>query len=238
MRLTFLTMLLLTLTSFAPALAQSSPAPATRGTIPDTRVTSLPEPSSAEIREANDVGRICATSNERDYFDCDCVSLQYLQKRMAHKAMSRSFNVVEAKDEAKRACPNSAAVAGRGYNSCMSWAPRMRKDFESFCECYGNAYAKSFADKPAISIQENKAVMAQALKQCDAGAPVTARINRNARIQEMEKQGRYDEMFPSAADRPKPIGPRPADPTPSQLAPWQQMQRQLLDTSNQRGTQK
>ena len=238
MRLTFLmTALIVLLTSIAPAMAQApSPAPTTRGLIPDTLTTNLPEPTSAEISEANEVGRACSIGSEKDYFDCDCVSLQYLQKRMAHKVTSRSFNVVQAKDEAKKACPNTTAVAGRGYRTCMSWAPRTRQDYESFCSCYGNAYARAFADKPAITIQENKAVMVRALEQCDVGAPITARINRNAQIKQMEQDGTYDQMFPGAADRNKPRGAQPGDPRPSQLAPWQQMQKTLLESKTPRGT--
>jgi hypothetical protein len=237
MRILSLLTLLCLLAPATQALAQTPDAPAlTRGVLPDTRTSSLPEPTKEEITEANAVGTTCRISNEQDYYDCDCIALTYLQQRVLYKAINKTFDEFAEKENAKKACPNPTAIAGRSYTTCMSWAPRMRQDYESFCECYGNAYAEAFSKNPAITYQDNKYVMAAALNNCDVGAPIVARINRNARIREMELSGVYDEMYPSAINRSKPIGPQPGDPKPSQLAAWQKMQRMLFDTDTRRDT--
>lgn len=235
-------LLLLTLLCFllpdAVALAQepAAPAPASRGTLPYNRTIVLPEPNPSEIQEANNEGNICRAGNEKDYFDCKCVSLNYLQQRMQSKALSKNFDIYTAKNNARKACPNTTAIAGRSYTSCMSWAPRRRPDYQSFCECYGNAYADAFAAKPAVTLQEGKAVMTTALEKCDSGGPIKDRITRNARIREMEQQGIYDEMYPGSVDPNDPRKNRPPAPTPAPLAPWQKMQGTLFGKDTTRDT--
>lgn len=225
----------------APAPTPSTARPTTQQTQTDTtlqrgalpkKVPNLAKPTDAEIAEANRIGNICRSSSEKDYFDCDCVSLEYLQRTSYSRAQKVAVNTFKIKNDAKRACPNQPAIAGRGYTNCMTWAPKMRTDYESFCSCYGNAYANEFAKRPAITINESKAVMSSAMKTCNIAAPVKERMTRNARIKEMEQKGIYEEMYPSAKDRPRTTIPPAPETPPSKLQPWQKIQKSLIDPSS------
>lgn len=222
----------------APSLAQDAqqaPSPA-RGSLPSTQKTiTLGQPAQAELKQAEAVGDICRNSNERDYFDCDCVTLNYLQGLMTSKAMQQQPDQYTLKDAAKKSCATTPPIAGRGYANCMTWAPKVRQDYEEFCTCYGNAYAKEFARNPATTIRGNEQVMAAALQSCNAGAPVMQRMNRNARLNEMKEQGIYEQMFPNArTEKPKSIVPQPAAPARGQRSTSQILTDQLFDTTTPR----
>lgn len=216
----FLILLFLLSLPFAPAEAQENSAAAPEGNAPMISVTrgALPNdkqiipgtPSEADLAEANHVYSDCAMDErESSYYDCKCTSVTFLQLRQmdTRDAYDRPTPAAVLIGQARQACPNPTGIAGETYTRCLDWAPRIRNDYEEFCACYANDYAKRFAYAPTSSIKMNQWMMTASMNQCNAAQPIIDRIARKKQIEMMKKNGTYEALFPSAKDLNKPIVP-------------------------------
>jgi hypothetical protein len=220
----------------APASAQqaSSAPPVTRGQLQGDAVVPAP-PTQEQIREANGVYQNCESGvSERSYFDCQCVALTFLQHRVQDKKLGgRSLTAPDIEDIARKSCPNTVGIAGMTYTRCLSWAPRMRPDYEAFCECYANEYANTFSRSPTTSIRRAEALSTVSMNQCNGGQPAIDRMTRNKRIEQLKKRGLYETLFPSAKTLNKSTMPPPPAST-SATRPLQQiLTDKLYETENE-----
>ena len=222
-----ITALLLTLLApLAPAHAQSEPVgpPAPAGNAPLVDLSpgillkkNIPqrEPNEKELREANRVFEDC-TANEREssYYDCQCMSLNFLQQRMndVRDANDRPTEAYFFLTNARKACPNMAGIAGMAYTRCTAWAPRLYANPEQFCSCYANDYARRFAFNPNPTLRLNQMLMQAAMTECNAGQVVQERMIREQRIEQLKRDGTYETLFPSAEALNKPIIPENSAP--------------------------
>ncbi len=195
----------------------------TRGALPDPKEVVPGTPTEAELKEANTVFKSCDMNDrERAYFDCECISLNFLKQRMLDQR-DVNDNPTAAPfliENARKACPNPTAIAGLTYSRCLQWAPPMRSDYEPFCSCYANDFAKRFAFNPTSSLKINQIMMENSMNQCNAGQPVIDQIVRNEQIEMLKKQGTYEQLFPRAKNLNKPI--IPADPNAAKKMTLQQ----------------
>lgn len=216
----------------APPVATPTPAldPALqqaplRGALPGDKKPVAPrEPTPSEQAEANSIFLNCSKSeNQSHYFDCQCLSLKFLELRIQdfdkHGEALGSFALM---DEARKACVNTAGLAGKTYNECRVWAVQVRQDAEQFCSCYANAYAKTFAGSPTSNIKVNERLMVNSMQQCGGAKESQLRVEQEREIMKMQQNGTYQQLFPGAEgtffNKPKPApqtGPKPK--TPAQI---------------------
>jgi hypothetical protein len=196
----------------ASAFAQPAPSAPTvaRGQLQNDTVVPA-EPTQEQIEEANGVYNNCQSgASERSYFDCQCVSLVFLQQRIQDKKIGGqpvAAPIIE--DIARKSCPNTTGIAGMTYTRCLSWAPRMRPDYENFCTCLANDYALRFSRTPTTSIRRAEMLTTSSMNQCNGGQPAIDRITRNKRIEQLKKQGLYETLFPSTKTLHKSTIPPP-----------------------------
>ena len=209
------TILLLPALAFAQA-ADNSAVPEgnepligiTRGSLPSMKQIVPRTPSEAELQEANAIFRGCADNDrESSYYDCECISLNFLQQRLLDQRDANDNPTASPFLKARKSCPNPTGIAGMTYSRCLSWAPRLHSDYEVFCTCYANDYAKRFAYNPTSKPKINQIMMESSMNQCNAGQPVVDKMLRNQQIEYLKKQGRYEELFPSAKSLNQPLVP-------------------------------
>ena len=190
MKLAFLSLIVLLIT--APVQAQVYKE------FPDPAVKRTP-PTQKQIDEAFSVSDNCkAADTVRNYYDCDCLSANFLELRTRNPD-AKQDNLITA---ARKQCANMTGIAGDSYNRCLSWATTTRDDFERYCSCYANTFAKTFAKGPTDSIRGREMQMTYALNQCSTGNEIQQDLARQRAVEQLKNQGVYDRLFPGAAQTP------------------------------------
>lgn len=110
--------------------------------LPYKNYSDIPEEA---IIEAEAFEKACAANiNLSTYYDCECWSMRFLETRLELGPLTQP-EVVMMRIGAE--CPNTPAIAGSGYDSCIAqgidFFPK-KQDPEEYCSCVGNAYAKLF----------------------------------------------------------------------------------------------
>lgn len=194
----------------APAVAADvQSTPLTRGMLPGDLPNQLPQPSQAQIVEAEGIRKVCEATVEKNYYDCTCLSITYLQLRVTDKKRGGNDTPTYTLQEtARKSCANTVALAGMTYTRCSSWAPRLLDEPENFCTCYSNTFARKFAAKPAGTYAALEGLMSSALTDCDIGRPVRERQERKELVRQLKQTGEYETLFPGAI-REKSYKPTP-----------------------------
>ncbi len=175
-----------------PAYAQSAPQSAMD--FLDKREKS-PQPTPQQIDESFAVYDACQGSDMvRKYYNCECVGSTFLQMRALRPNDKQSDLIVDA----RKKCANTVDVAGAAYNNCLEWATTVRSDYESYCTCYANTFAKNFSQHPSDSIRGRTMMMTSALGECSTGHEIDEKRSRWNLLELLKKQGVYDTLFPAA----------------------------------------
>lgn len=156
------------------------------------------EPTQAQIDEAFSVGNSCKSYDTvRDYYDCECLSANFLELRTRNPD-AKQDNLITS---ARKRCANTAGIAGDSYNRCLSWATTTRDDYERYCTCYANTFARTFAKGPTDSIRGREMQMTYALNQCSTGTEIQQELARQRAVEQLKNQGAYDRLFPGATSQ-------------------------------------
>ncbi|MFK7840576.1 MAG: hypothetical protein AB8B83_09650 [Bdellovibrionales bacterium] len=124
----------------------------------EERPSDLSEIPDEYIIEASEFGEMCRNEGDmRNYYDCRCMAIKYLDARIEFGPdVGPSFvktALVQAKD-----CKDATGIAGHIYERCLldiNNAPT-HLDPEEYCSCYGNTFAKYFEN-----ISRNVTLMAK-----------------------------------------------------------------------------
>lgn len=163
------------------------------------RRSTVAEPKPEHIEEAFSLYDECKSSDmvER-FYNCDCLSANFLDLR-ARAPQARQDSLVAS---ARRKCANTTEIAGGAYQSCLGWAPQIRTDYEDFCSCYANSYAKDFSRTPSDSIRGRERMMTASLDRCSTGSEIAEDRARQNAIDLLRSQGVYDRLFPASRTNP------------------------------------
>ncbi|MFA7276238.1 MAG: hypothetical protein WC043_05495 [Pseudobdellovibrionaceae bacterium] len=170
-----------------------------RGTLLLEKDKPLPPATGEQLEEALKATEECkASKTSRTYYDCDCYGLKYLDllQREGDKTSKEGLKIT-----AKRACPNSADVAGTYYQRCLGWAPQERgADYEEFCTCYANEFARNHEKNPNDSYKVREYQLVQSLLACNVGSMSKERLEKKTLVERFKKSGLYEFLFPGAID--------------------------------------
>ncbi len=107
--------------------------------------------SDEYIEEANAFYDECAGDYQMgQYFNCECLSVAYLDARIEKGKMESSSSIKLA---ISRQCRDAIGAAGPVYQGCLRKANRFEPgtDPEKYCECVANTYVKNInRDAPAV----------------------------------------------------------------------------------------
>lgn len=169
-----------------------------RGLVPFGKEKKLPPITAEQLDEAFAVYDECAANRlATTRYDCECVGMRYLDLRREKGPLSVPYDL---KNAARKYCTNTADVAGMIYERCLAWAPRERTDYERFCTCYANNYARRFSKNPSDSLLVQEAQMTASLSQCDAGWVTKERLERRDLVEQLKEKGLYNLLFPGAIE--------------------------------------
>ncbi len=155
----------------------------------------VPPPTPAQIDESIALHDQCKSENMiSKYYDCDCLSADFLQRRRLNPD-EQQYSLV---DQSRRNCANKVDIAGTSYERCIGWAPQLRGDYEEYCQCYANSFAKNFARNPTDSVRGREIMMTQALNSCTNGNELAEKRYRQNLINRLKEQGVYETLFPGA----------------------------------------
>ena len=116
-----------------PQAGKPAPAPNPFANVPD-----------AYFKEADAYRDECENKpSMHQYYNCDCLSLEYLKRRIDHPRDTKNSIVLAI----NRTCPDATEAAGHEYQQCLrnsSLAPTTSSSPEKYCECFANTYAKLF----------------------------------------------------------------------------------------------
>ena len=77
------------------------------------------------------------------YYNCECLSLEYLKKRIDDPKATRNSIVLSI----NKMCADATIAAGHAYKQCLtnaSLTPGRDMPPEKYCQCYANTYAKLY----------------------------------------------------------------------------------------------
>lgn len=155
----------------------------------------IPPPTPDQIDESIALYDQCKKEDMiSKYYDCDCLSADFLQRRRLNPNEQQYVLV----DQSRRQCANKVDIAGGSYQSCISWAPQLRGDYEQYCQCYANSFAKNFAKNPTDSVRGREIMMTRALTGCNNGNELAEKRARQNLINRLKQQGVYESLFPGA----------------------------------------
>lgn len=158
-----------------------------------------PPPTPEQIDESLVVYDQCKGSEmHNQYYNCDCLSADFLQSRTENPKEAQYTLVLKS----RKKCGNSTNIAGLSYERCLSWAPRLKNNYEQYCSCYANSFARSFVKSPTDSIRGREILMTNALNGCNTGTELAERQARQNMINLLKKQGIYETLFPGAKKDP------------------------------------
>lgn len=164
------------------------------------------EPTDAETAEARVIFENCQTQQVmRENFDCKCVGVNYLQGRILRGPLADKYQLER---DSQKGCVDTAQVAGKHFDRCLSWAIGFRNDYARFCSCYANAIARSMAEKPTLTYASRDNMMTAALSQCNITGDLRRREQQRKAVENLKDRGVYEDLFPGAR---KPVTP---DQTP------------------------
>lgn len=160
---------------------------------------SLPEATLEQYEESMAVTDSCKAYNYTNiHYDCDCMGMKFLELRLSKGPDANAFWL---KEEAKRKCPNVPEVAGLMYSRCLHWAPTHQgENYEEFCTCYGNEFAKIYSTNPDDNQLVVEDQMIRALGKCNVNAQNERKQDLKAFVERMKKDGNYDVLFPGASE--------------------------------------
>lgn len=125
-----------------------------RLTVPGRDKKSLPYKSFEDIpeeviAEAEAMEVFCeGNSKMATYYECECWAMRFLEQRLV-----RGPNVAQTEVmlDIQGQCPNTPAIAGSVYQSCIQQGDDLfpqGQDPEEYCSCVGNSYARLFERAP------------------------------------------------------------------------------------------
>lgn len=135
-------------------------------------------------KEMDSFHKSCQLSINATYYDCECLTMRYMDLwEEQGKEKSRQKLLYEIRHE----CPNSAGIGLKMYEQCMSWAYKIRPDFDNFCTCYAreyvNQYKKSVSTDPLV-VQKR---MSEALNTCGYGEDMMKQYMRRKKFRDKQK---------------------------------------------------
>lgn len=153
------------------------------------------------IEEALDTSTNCkAYYVTNTAYDCDCLGMTMLEMR---QKQGMSMPRYDLENIVRAMCPNTAAMAGKYYEYCLSWAPnQMGSQSKEFCECYGRQYAKIYARNPSDNQLVREAQMTAAMSNCKFSDLKGSSNDRQKWIDQMKQKNLYDQLLPGAKDDP------------------------------------
>lgn len=125
--------------------------------------------------EAQDVYKLCQiNAYQKKLFNCACLAGAFLQQRekLGPTAMQfEIFDMITNSPETSSSCANTADIAGRTYQSCLTfaknWSPtEFDPDNEDVCSCTANKVAREFARTPRLNPQYIQILRSNAMKFC------------------------------------------------------------------------
>jgi hypothetical protein len=138
----FLLFLVFTILSAMPVSAQGTmTAPPKKPPVINPNDTStIPQ---EYFEEAEAFLKNCeAQPNMTQFYNCDCLSYEFLEMRIKNPQMNQSAIL----GEIDRTCIDASEAAGYEYERCLGNAPLLPNNipFEEYCTCFANTYAQSF----------------------------------------------------------------------------------------------
>lgn len=115
----------------------------------------FPKPADAEKTEYDNVptryideallfrSRCEADPDKILYYNCECLSVKYLDQRILR---GDDYDGVNIEADIQAECKDGTRLADTMYNACFAQRvmPAPGQDYEKFCACFGNEYAKSY----------------------------------------------------------------------------------------------
>ncbi len=189
------------------AVAQEVPSIGPRSAAPRT-------PTEAEIEEGRGIYATCTREQAlRETYDCQCVAVNFLIKRveLGPKADRQNLFI-----DSRKTCVNIAAIAGKYYSRCMEWASGTRSDYDAYCTCYANEYAKMFSVNPSINRSVREAQRTSAMNKCNVVRGFRERLQQSQVLQELKRSGEFEQLFPGSKDlKPAPYNTEWPDGIPN-----------------------
>ncbi len=154
------------LESPAPSSQESSgaaAAPSANGPAPLKGQTKV-DPAFLQEME-NFYGRCSNNSVTATYYDCRCLAVKYLDKRIE---LGRYYEPQELMNEIRGECANPAEIAGYSYGVCTKQLALMDRseNAQAYCECFANAFAKSYLRRPQLSSRYIQILQRNAYAKC------------------------------------------------------------------------
>lgn len=199
----FLRLLLLLTVFFAsPAFAQEGLQTYTPRGVLTEKKESIGGATPEQIEKALNVTLDCKKSSHTSkYFDCDCMGLEFLKRRINGARTETDFSILM---KSQKACPNPTDLAGSTYIQCTSWAPISRPyDYKEFCECFATEVALQFKKNATLNELTREYQMTEAHTKCDGGRKFEERIDRQNFLSRLRKNGLYKTLFPGAESSDK-----------------------------------
>jgi len=125
------------------------------------------------IAEAMAYGDECkANFNMTQYFNCECLSYEYLKSRVALGPIPNKDEILLSID---KKCRDSSLASGPLYLSCLKDANLMEPgtDPEAYCKCVANTYVK-IMDREAPTINSHSMIRLQTQASLTCSDPALA----------------------------------------------------------------
>src|SRR5690606_37961092 len=74
----------------------------------------------------------------------------------------------------------------------------MGDDYESFCSCYANRFARTFGDNPSMGRRDQERMMTDAMNGCNMERGYRQRQAQAEMTQDIKRSGWFDLLFPGA----------------------------------------
>lgn len=124
----------------------------------------------AYLDEMDRIYNTCAGSSlYSTYYDCRCQAVKFLDARIKRGPNPPTEYILS---DINTECANVAGLAGYAYELCtgkLSLLNYKDKAFAPFCECFANAYARSYAKAPRLSSRHVQLLQKKAYQTCGFG---------------------------------------------------------------------
>lgn len=144
----------------APAAPSEKPLPSVGPAVGEVKV----DPAFLQEMD-NFYGRCQNNSVTATYYDCRCLAIRYLDKRIE---LGRYYEPQELMNEIRGECANPAEIAGYSYGVCTKQLALMDRaeNSQAYCECFANAFAKSYMRNPQLSSRYIQVLQRSAYAKC------------------------------------------------------------------------
>lgn len=120
------------------------------------------------LAEMDQIHGICAANKSYSaYYDCDCIGVKFLDRRLMRGPQIGSTNLMF---DVSKECVNSTSIAGHEFQRCLQrmhyLGDKMKERIYEMCECASNKYALAYAETPAMSIRYQMRMIVGAQRQC------------------------------------------------------------------------